>query len=148
MRYFLFSMTLVTSLLFNSCKDKSTQPESTLGDYDQMLFNRQGGGNLNFSVYPTTSADTFRILVRQRDYRDTTIQFNISRTNTCTSTFDTLILTLNRQIQTTGDFRQSTIPTGTWAYIYVCRDTNKTEVTNTNLRSTLLSFESLVKAKL
>ena len=138
---------LISSFFFYSCKDKSTQPGPTVG-YDQMLFNREGGGNLKFTVSPTPSADTFRIMVTQRDYRDTTIQLNISRFTTCAGTCDTLIMTLNQQIQIAGDFKQSTLPTGTWAYIYVCRGSDKTEVTNTNLRNSLLSFENLVRTKL
>jgi hypothetical protein len=144
----LFSITLLTSLFFVSCKEKSTQPEPTPGNYDQMLFDREGGGNLKFTVYPSSSADTFKITITQKEFRDTTIQLNISRTTGCAGVFDTLKMTLNQNIQIMGDFKQSTLPTGTWAYIYVVRGLDKTEVTNTGLRNTLLNFENLVRAKL
>ena len=147
MRDSLISIILMTSFFLCACKDNSTQPGSTPG-YDHMLFNREGGGNLEFTVSPTPSTDTFTILVTQKDFRDTTIQLNISRFTTCAGTCDTLIMALNDQIQITGAFKQSTLPTGTWAYIYVCRDSDKTEVTNTNLRNSLLTFESLVRSKM
>jgi hypothetical protein len=45
----------------------------------------------------------------------------------------------------TGDFHQSTLPTGTWAFLYMVRDGQRFEVTNTDLRNRLMGFETLVQ---
>jgi hypothetical protein len=52
---------------------------------------------------------------------------------------------LSGEIDIAGDFQQSTLPTGTLAYVYVSGNGKDTEVTNAELRSALLQFEQLVR---
>ncbi len=147
MRYLLMMITLSTSLLLFSCKDKSTQPGQISAYYDQMLFLRKGGGDLQFHAYPTSSSDTFKIFVSRKDFRDTAIDLNIAKVVSTSSIFDTLTQTLCHQIELTGNFKQDTIPTGTWAFIYFTTRTDTTEVTNINLRNTLIKVEQIVRSK-
>ncbi len=148
MRILLFSLAFFVSLMFTTCKDKSTQPGQVLPYYDHMLFQRSGGGDLIFSAYPTSSVDTFNILIARKDFRDTTINLTITKSVTTVSVFDTLAQALNRRIELTGSFKQDTIPTGTWAHIYFVASVEKTEVTSIDLRITLLKIEQIVRAKL
>jgi hypothetical protein len=148
MRFLLFLLAFSASLLFTACKDKSTQPGHVSTYYYQMLFQRSGGGDLTFSAYPTSSVDTFNILIARKDFRDTTINLSITKGITCASVFDTLTQALNHRIELTGSFKQDTIPTGTWAHIYFVAGAEKAEVTNIELRNTLLKFEQMVRAKL
>ena len=55
---------------------------------------------------------------------------------------------MNNQIQINGDFKQSTLPSGTWASIYLVTDEKETEVTNTELRNLLLKFEQIIRDKI
>lgn len=50
-RFLLFLLAFSASLLFITCKDKSTQHGQVSTYYDQMLFQRSGGGDLTFSAY-------------------------------------------------------------------------------------------------
>ena len=136
------------AFLYLSCKDKSTQPTQATASYNQMLFDREGGGNLIFTA-STSSRDTFQITVTKNAYRDTSIQRTIARNTNNSGIFDMLIETLNGNIQVTGSFKQDTAAiAGTWAYIYMVNDSSKSAVTNVTLRNTLLRLEPIVRATL
>jgi hypothetical protein len=113
-----------------------------------MLFVRQGGGDKAFSVYPTNSADTFHVTVTHFEFRDTTVQLSLARDNGNAAAFDALTQTLHGKSQLFGDFEQSTLPTGTWSYLYVVKGAQRYEITNTDLRNVLSGFENIVKAKM
>jgi hypothetical protein len=118
------------------------------GFYDSMHFVRQGGGQIDFSICPIENFDQVNAVVTKFSYRDTTIQLTITLNDDFTSTFSSLKQAMNNQIQINGDFQQSTLHTGTWSYIYMVNNTKETEVTNTDLRNSLLKFEQLVREKI
>ena len=148
MRYIVISIFCISILLISCKKDESTQPNQTSATYTQMLFDREGGGNLIFTITPTSSRDTLQFFVTQKAYRDTSIQGNLMRNTNTTGVFDTLLGTLNGQYQLIGNYAPDTIPTGTWAFVYMVNGSGKTNVTNVTLRNTLLEFESFVLSKL
>jgi hypothetical protein len=147
MRYVLFLWICIT-VIFISCKQPSTQPDQTPFTYDQMLFDREGGGNLVFSVSQTSSKDTFLVNVTENAYQDTSVQMSIIRNSSTAGLLDTLVQTLNGQIAISGSYSRDTIPTGTWVFIYMVKASEQTEVTNITLRNTLLEFEPIVRSKL
>jgi hypothetical protein len=112
-----------------------------------MLFERQGGGNLVFNISRTSSTDTFLVNVTRMEFRDTSIQITLTRNSGTTGLLDTLVESLNGHFQLDGSFTQSTLPTGTWAYVYLVNDKSKKEITNLDLRTTLLKLEPLVLLK-
>jgi hypothetical protein len=136
---------LFTTFLLIANREKTTQPTKR---YDSLLFERKGGGNLVFVVYPTETRNTFRVVVSALSYRDTTISMILSKDSANATTFDALTRTLNGQNKIAGDFKQATKPTGTWAYLYMVKGSNRTEITNTKLRKVLLDLERVVRAKL
>jgi hypothetical protein len=131
-------------ILFGCKKDS----DSLKGFYDSMHFVRQGGGQIDFNLYPTDNSNIVNVDVTKYSFRDTTLQIVIDNINDHASAFSSLNKAMNNQIQINGDFRQSTLATGTWAYIYLIENGKETEVTNTELRNSLLNFEQLVKDKL
>ena len=140
---------LCMTFISTSCKDKSTQPNQSPSNYSQMLFDREGGSNIVFSAFATSSSDTFRINVTKYSYRDTSIQRVISRNSSNAGMLDTLTQALNGQIQLSGSFKQDTsMFVGTWASMYMLNTSIRTEVTNVTLRSSLLQLESIVRTKL
>ncbi len=143
MRYIvLFLMTF----WFVTCQEKTTQPND---QYDSLLFNRVGGGNLEFTVYPIIGSSLFQTVVTSLSYRDTTINMILSRDNGKSTTFYVLTQTLNGQNEITGDFKQDTLTlAGTWVILYMVKDCNLIEITNTELRNILLDLEYIVRAKL
>jgi len=125
-----------------SCKKDSN---TIKGFYDSMHFVRYGGGQIEFTIYPTDNPDQFNAVVTKCDFRDTTIQFSLSINQDYTSAFSSLNKAMNNQIQINGDFKQSTLATGTWSFIYLAGNGKETEVTNTKLRDSLLLFEKLIR---
>jgi len=130
-------------LLQISCKEKAKRTQPSY-QYDKMLFIRNGGGDKVFNVIPTTTADAFQVNVSRLDFQDTTITMTLSRDSTNAIVFDALTKSLCGLKRLTGDFQQSTLPTGSWAYIYIVKGNTKTEITNTQLRDTLMAFENIV----
>jgi len=142
-------LAIFITIFFISCKDKSTQPEQTKLDYNQMLFERLGGGNLIFHASATSSEDTLQVNVTQMAYRDTSIQITIARNPKNTGILDTLIQALSGTIQLAGSFKQDTAAiAGTWTYVYMVNGNGRMEVTNITLRNVLLELEPIVVATL
>jgi hypothetical protein len=112
--------------------------------YDHLLFIRQGAGGKVFTISPADSPDAVTIIVTQYWYRDTLVQFRSRRDVISSSSFSAFFQALNGEVQITGDFRQSTLPTGTWAFFYMIRNGEQLEITNTELRNQLLPFETIV----
>ena len=54
---------------------------------------------------------------------------------------------INSQIQINGDYKGSTGETGLFINIYIVANGAETEVTNNDLRNTLLNFDQLVRNK-
>jgi hypothetical protein len=139
-------LTILLSIIFcTSCKK---DPIIVQGFFDSMHFVRQGGGQIDFSIYPTENFDQVNVVVTKYSFRDTTIQLTILFNDDFASVFSSLKQAMNNQIQINGDFQQSTLDTGTWAYIYLVDNTKETEVTNTDLRNSLLKFEQLTREKI
>jgi hypothetical protein len=143
-----FLILIISVIILQISCIKDTTPNQPSYQYDNMLFVRNGGGDKAFDVFPTTTPDTFRIIINHLNFRDTTITMTLSRDSTNSLAFDVLTQTLTGQNKLTGDFKQPTIPTGTWAYLYMIKGDIKTEITNTQLRNTLMDFERMVVNKL
>jgi len=139
------SIKFIAILFLLACKDVSTQPP---GPYDSMLFHREGAGDKVFNAYPTTSTDTFQVVISRYEFRDTSVHLTLIKDNTNASAFDALTQTLSGQIKITGDSKQSTLPTGTWIYLYVVKGAGQTQITNITLVNLLSTFENMVKAKM
>ena len=117
------------------------------GFYDSMNFVRVGGGDIEFNLYTTGNSNELNAVVIRYAFRDTTIQINIANSDN-SSAFSALNKAMNNQIKLNGDFKQTTLPSGSWAYIYLVNENKQTEVTNTELRNSLLQFEKLVCDKI
>jgi hypothetical protein len=132
-------------LIFTGC---TKDPEIIKGFYDSLHFIRQGGGQIEFNLYTTESLDKLNAIITAYSFRDTTIQYTIENNDEISIAFSALNQALNNQLQINGDFQQSTRHTGTWAYIYLVADNKETEVTNTELRNSLIRFEELLRDKI
>ena len=136
-----FTMTfMILIATFSSCKKDS---DTVKGFYDSMHFVRQGGGQIDFIVQTTDNSDKVKVIVSKYNFRDTTIQIIIDNNADNATAFSSFHNAINKQAQINGDFKQSTLVTGTWSYIYFVSSGKETEVTNTDLRNSLLKFEQL-----
>jgi hypothetical protein len=147
--------TIVLALMvWTSCGDLSTGfTWPCFGPFDSMSINRQGGGDLGFTVLPLMIADrqdgpVFTALVSHRNFKDTTIAISITPNEIGAASSEAFMSTLQGFRQINGDFKQSSLPTGTWVHVYMLSDESKHEVTNTDLRNLLLKFEDAVRKRL
>ncbi len=131
--------------LLPSCRDFGPEPA---GPYDYTFIDRNGAGDLGFNLFPTSSADSIQVVVIHQQFRDTTSEMVLLRTDSTAKSFNALLSALRGDITITGDFRQSTLPTGTWVRVYMIKGQAKFEVTNADLRNTLLVFEQIVRSNL
>jgi len=136
---------ILSILILTGCK-KDT--EIVKGFYDSMHFVREGGGQIEFTISSTDNSDQFNAVVTRFGISDSTIQIIIDINNENRSALSLLNQAMNHQIQINGDFRQSTLLAGTWAYIYLVTDKKETEVTNTELRNSILQIEQIIKGKI
>jgi hypothetical protein len=132
-------------LMLTGCKK---DPVIVKGFYDSMHFNREGGGQIEFTISPTDNSDKFNAVVTRFGARDSTIQITIDINNDNRSDLSLLDQAMNNQIQINGDFKQSSLLAGTWAYIYLVYDKKEIEVTNTELRNSILQLEQLIRDKI
>lgn len=138
-------LVILLALFCAACDGNVTRPSA---QYDSMSFKRFGGGELAFAVTPSTRADGYLVMVTHLEFRDTTIALGLARDSANSAAFATLARALDGRARLTGSFTQSPLPTGTWAYVYMVKGADRVEVTNGDLRDTLLVFERLVRVKL
>ena len=134
---------LILIALFSSCKMNSDTEKVS---YDSMHFVRQGGGQIDFKMYPTDNSDSIKVIVSKYNFRDTTLQIMLDNNADNNAAFSSFYNTINNETKIDGDLKQSTLATGTWAHIYFISGSEETEVTNTELIDLLLQFEQLTKS--
>jgi uncharacterized lipoprotein NlpE involved in copper resistance len=126
----------------------SNDADIITGTYSSMHFVRQGGGSIDFRLSPTSNPNQLQAIVSNYNYRDTTIRIVIDSNVDSAPYFIAFKKALSSEIDIAGDFQQPTLPTGTWAFVYVSCNGKDTEVTNAELRNTLLTVEQLVVNKI
>ncbi|MBT8220768.1 MAG: hypothetical protein KJP00_13140 [Bacteroidia bacterium] len=142
---------IITTLIICSCtrttQTISTQPEISKeeGIYEHMHFVREGGGQIDFNIYPTANADQLEVIVSKHSFRDTTIQFLISKNAENIAAFSAFHNAIHNKVQITGNHDEPQLATGTWSYVYFVRDATEFEVSNIELRDALFKFEELVQ---
>ncbi len=135
-------LTLMIAIVSMSCKDES---EPTIkGTFKSIDFIREGGGNIKFKLSPTESYNTINVIVSEYDFKKISIQFNITQDFESEKAYNYFYKVIKAEIQINGDYEQPELPTGTWVYFKAISDQNQFEITNTELRNTLLKFESIV----
>jgi hypothetical protein len=125
-----------------SCSKGPTNPT---GELDHLLFVREGGGTKTFTVTQSSNTNTVAISVSKYEFRDTLVEFHSSSESSNGDAFLALDDALHGRVSISGDFKQPTAPTGTWAFLYVVHDSQMVEITNTDLRNRLLPFEMIVR---
>ncbi len=139
-----FASIVLAALLCASCHD-ATRPAAR---YQNMSFERSGGGDLAFDLRLAPGGDVGHVDVTRQDFRATSVSFDLVKDAASAAAFASLADALAGRVPLTGSFQQSPLPSGTWARVYLARDGARVEVTNTELRARLLAFEGLVRARL
>jgi hypothetical protein len=113
--------------------------------YNYMRFKRDGGGHIEFKIYQTSNPEKLKVVVNKYNFRDTTIQFEISKDSALSKAVTAFQNALNNNVSITGDFKQPTLPTGTWSYMYLGNNSIENEITNSNLRNSLEPLENQIR---
>jgi hypothetical protein len=141
LRIITISTLFVCMALLSVCCHHETEPNDT---YAKILFKRDGGGSKEFYV-TTNSGHEIIMDVTKYNFRDTTYTTSVF-VEDAGKLSNLITRVINNKVTLKGDFKQSELETGTWAYIYVIDDdNNKTEITNTSLRDSLMILETLVE---
>jgi len=133
-------------LLLTSCEKNSDESIQTVkGFYDYMHVERNGGGQIYFNLYATENSNKIKAVVSKYDFRDTTIVIIIDKNEDNTIYLNDFTKAMNNEVQLIGDFTQSTLPTGTWVNYTFVTNNKQIEVTNSDLRNSLLKIEQIVQ---
>lgn len=116
--------------------------------YDSMHFVRAGGGQIDFTIYETDDANQLKVLISKYNFRDTTVQINLLKKKGNETAFSSFHSAMNMETPLNGNFKQSTMATGTWVHIYFSANGKELEVTNEALRNSLLKFEELTLSQI
>lgn len=144
MKHSFFTFFLILIFL-TSCKSSVESVKMISGYYDYMQFERAGGGQIDFRLFKTEDSNKLIALVSKYNFRDTTIQIIIDKDIENTASFSNFKKALNNQMQLSGEFVESKLPTGTWVFISFCKNDMSAQVTNIELRNSLLKIERLVR---
>ncbi len=142
MRKILF-LTLMIIVTLMSCKKDSGTPIK--GTFNSIDFVREGGGNIKFKLTPTESYNNINVIVSEYNFKKVSIQFNITQDFESEKAFNYFYKVIKAEIRIDGDYEQPELPTGTWAYLFAISDNTRIEITNNQLRDSLLKFESIVQ---
>lgn len=141
----LMLLSLFVMLTFSSCNMNSNTEHVK---YESMHFVRDGGGEIDFSVFETTDENQLKVIVSKCAFRDTSIELLITKNADNTGAFSSFHSAINKETLLIGNFKQSTMTTGNWVHIYFKSKGKEIEVTNEALRISLLKFEDLTVTQL
>lgn len=130
--------------IFTSCNNDSDVTISN-SKYDSLHFERYGSGQIDFTLVPTENNDQLNVTITKYNSKTTNLQLTLNKNPDNEDFFTTFQEALDGKYQIKGDFEQSKLATGTWAYIYLQSDDKDSEVTNNDLRNSLLEIEQIVK---
>jgi hypothetical protein len=136
---------LLVALVLESCADPGVGPD---GPFQSMQVVRGGGGEMQFSIERSSVSASLLVKITSYYFRDTLITFSLAMEECDQATYAALMSALDGTAVIAGDFTQTTLPTGTWAYVYLVNENSRREVTNVPLRNQLLAFEQLVRNRL
>ena len=139
--FYIFALVLALT----SCEKNSV--DTIKGYYDYLHFERAGAGQTYFDLYATVDPNKLKAIVSKYNFRDTTFQAIIDKNSDNTDLFYDFNKALSNKVELSGNFTQPTAPSGTWAFLYFVTNSKQTEVTNTDLRNSLLKIEQNIRDK-
>lgn len=136
---------LMASSLFLGCK---TVTSSVPVQYEYLQVDRQGGGQLDFRIYPGNSRSSLNIYVSSSNSLPVEKRFQLHIDQINVDAIDDYYKALNGQIPLNGNQITKAKPTGTWLYLRFVRGNRETEVTNPELIQRLAVLEKLVREQI
>lgn len=141
-RNYLILITLLLPLLCSGCK--STQMANPV-QYEYLMVERQGGGQLDFRVYPGESRSHLNIYVSSSNFQPVEKRFQLHIDESNMDAIDDFYKALNGQMSLKGTVKPSAGLTGTWLNIRFVLGNRTSEVTNPELLQRFAVFEKMVR---
>jgi hypothetical protein len=145
LRYYLIGFCLLLAFLTGACKTSATN-ESI--QYEYLVVERQGGGQLDFRIYPGDSRSTLNVFVSSSNFQPVDRRFQLHIDSENVDAFDDFYKALNGQLPLTGKKAASKGLTGTWLSLRFVRGNRQTEVSNLDLMRRFEVLETLVRSSI
>lgn len=133
---------LILSFLMTSCN--STKQAGPV-QYEYLQVERQGGGQLDFRIYPGESRSHLNIYVSSSNYQSVEERLILQIDEENVEAIDEFYQALNGQLNLKGKQPKNNSQKGTWLYLRFVRGNTVTEVTDPMLIQRFTVFESLVR---
>jgi len=142
-------LTLLISMFFTlflySCK--STDKTGPV-QYEYLQVERQGGGQLDFRIYPGQSRSNLYVYVSRSNFESVDKRLEMHIDENCAEAFDDYYRALGGLTPLNGKQKASKSLAGTWLYMRFVRGNREVEITNPELIQRFSEFEKLVREQL
>lgn len=143
--YLAVTTALLLPLLFNGCKSiEKTEPVQ----YEYLQVERQGGGQLDFRIYPGDSRSHLNIYISSSNFQPVEKRFQIQIDPSNVDAIDDFYKALSGLRLLKGKQEASDKLKGTWLYMRFVRGNRETEVTDPELIQRFSAFEKLVREQI
>ncbi len=143
--YLTITAVLFLSLLFFGCK--STIKTGPI-QYEYLQVERQGGGQLDFRVYPGESRSHLNIYISSSNFQPVEKRFQLQIDEGNVDAIDDFYKALSGHLPLKGKLKGSTLLKGTWLYMRFVQGNRETEVTDPELIQRFAVFEKLVREQI
>jgi len=143
--YLIILTSLLLPILFCGCK---TSAKTGPIQYEYLLVERQGGGQLDFRVYPGESRSNLNVYVSSSDFQPVEKRFQLQIDESNADAIDDFYKALNGQVPLKGKLKVSGKLKGTWLYLRFVHGNRETEVTDPELIQRFTLFEKLVREQI
>jgi hypothetical protein len=136
---------LISVLILSGCKSADkTGPIQ----YEYLQVDRQGGGQLDFRIYPGESRSHLYIYVSSSNFLPVEKRFQLHIDDLNVDAIDDFYKALNGQMPLKGKQKPTAKLKGTWLYLRFVRGNRETEVTDPELIQEFSLFEKLVREQI
>ena len=141
----LIVITLFLPFLLSGCK---TVDKNNPIQYEYLLVERQGGGQLDFRIYPGESRSHLNVYVSSSEFQPVEKRFQLHIDEGNVDAIDDFYKALNGQLPLKGLVKPSAGLTGTWLNLQFVRGNQRAEITNPELIQRFAQFENLVRQEI
>lgn len=139
-------LTMFTAvLLLNGCKSAA---KISPVQYEYLQVDRQGGGQLDFRIYPGESRSNLYVYVSSSEFQPVEKGFQLQIDENNVDAIDEYYKALNGQLPLKGNQKTTGKLKGTWLYLRFVRGNRETEVTDPELLQRFSLFEKLVREQI
>jgi len=133
---------LTAVFILNGCKSVvKTGPVQ----YEYLQVDRQGGGQLDFRIYPGESRSNLYVYVSSSNFQPVEKRFQLQIDEKNVDAIDDFYKALSGQLSLKGKLKATGKLKGTWLYLRFVRGNRETEVTDPVLIQEFSLFEKLVR---